>query len=77
MQSYLLELVLYLISFLEPLHPSHSVDYPLLACVKRMALATYLHPDLWHGGTNGESIATEASHFGVIIILGMDLGFHL
>ena len=72
-----LDLILYLISLLESLYPSHGVNYPLFACIKGVAFAAYLHPEFWRSGTNGEGIATEASHFSVIIILGMNFGFHL
>jgi len=76
-QAHPLRLILYLISFLEALYPSRSVNYSLFACVEGMAFATYLYPDLWLGGTNGESVTTEAGHFSIIIILGVNLGFHL
>jgi hypothetical protein len=70
-------LILYLISFLKSLHPPHGVNYPLFAGIERVAFATYLYSELWGSGTNGEGIAAKASHFSIIIILGMDLVFHL
>lgn len=42
-----------------------------------MAFAAHLDSELWPGRTSGKGITTKASHFGILIILGMDFVFHL
>jgi hypothetical protein len=70
-------ILLYLVPFLEAFHPSQGVYYPLFTRIKGVTFPTYLYPDFWLGRANGESIAAKAGHLSFIIILGMDLSFHL
>jgi len=35
--------VLYLVPLLEAFHPSHGIDYPLLAGIEGMAFAAHFH----------------------------------
>ncbi len=58
------------------LNASRSIDYLLLACVKRMAnRANFDVERLGHGGTGLKGIAATARH-GDFLIAGMNVGFH-
>lgn len=69
-------LSLHLISLLKSLDPSPGVDYPLLACVKGVALTAYFYLDLRPNGTGEEGVTAQAGHLSAFIILGMNLSLH-
>jgi hypothetical protein len=70
-------MLLHLVASLEAFHPSQRVNYPLFARIKGVAFSAYLYPDFRLRGTDGESITTKTGHLSLIIILRMDLSFHL
>lgn len=69
-------LSLHLVSLLESLYSAPGVDYPLFACVERVASAAHFDLDLRLHRTGDKGIAAETRYFGIIVILRVNLGLH-
>src|SRR5258706_6290339 len=61
---------------IEALDASRSIDQPLLAGIKRMAVRAHFDVHLIHGRTSFEGVSACARH-NATMVFGMDCSFHL
>jgi hypothetical protein len=66
-----------LIAFLEPLDATGSVQHTALAGKERVAITANLDLELLFRRTGGKPVPAGTDNFGVGIVLGMNLFFHI
>src|SRR3989338_1963152 len=64
-------------ALIETIYPSSRIHYFFITGIERVTLATNLHGNLSHSGTNFKNSPAGASGFRFYIVFWMDIFFHL